>query len=137
MWTASWRPADKIEQSRTMTSPSAQPFDAFVLSLDQGEVASFATPMLQAIWLGLRGDWHAAHERAQQQDDADGAWVHAWLHRIEGDLGNADYWYRRARRPPRRDDTRAEGLDIARALIESIERAHGDFPPPGEAKRPA
>jgi len=120
-----------------MTSPSAQPFDAFVLSLDQDETASFATPMLQAIRLGLRGDWHAAHELAQQQDDADGAWVHAWLHRIEGDLGNADYWYRRARRTPRRDDTRAEGLEIAQALIESIERAGGDVAPPGEASRPA
>ena len=120
-----------------MTSPAAQPFDAFVLSLDQDKARAFDTPMLQAIWLGLRGDWHAAHELAQQQDDADSAWVHAWLHRIEGDLGNADYWYRRARRPPRRDDTRAEGLEIARALIESIERVRGDVPPPGEASRPS
>jgi hypothetical protein len=59
--------------------------------------------MLRAVWHGLRGDWHAAHELAQAQDDADGAWVHAWLHRIEGDLGNADYWYRHAHRhAPRR-----------------------------------
>jgi hypothetical protein len=137
MWTASWRRENRIEQSRTMTSPAAHPFDAFVLSLDQDDASAFATPMLQAIWLGLRGDWHAAHELAQQQHGADGAWVHAWLHRIEGDLGNADYWYRRARRPLRRDDTRAEGLEIARALIESIERGGGDVAPPGAASRPA
>jgi hypothetical protein len=95
------------------------PIDAFVLSLEGEEPAPPATPMLRAVWHGLRGDWSAAHELAQAQDDAEGAWVHAWLHRIEGDLGNADYWYQRARRPPRRDGTRDEGLDIAKALIRS------------------
>jgi hypothetical protein len=91
--------------------------ELFVQSLDGDEPPSLARPMLRAIWYGLRGDWDAAHELAQAQDDADGALVHAWLHRIEGDLGNADYWYRRAHRQPRRDDTRAEGLQIAKALI--------------------
>ena len=93
--------------------------DAFVLSLDRDRPAPDATPMLRAVWHGLRGDWDAAHELAQAQDDAEGAWVHAWLHRIEGDLGNADYWYRRAQRPSRRDETRDEGLEIARALMRS------------------
>ena len=96
------------------------PINAFVLSLDSDEPPAFATPMLRAIWHGLRGNWDAAHELAQAQDDAEGAWVHAWLHRIEGDLANAEYWYQRARRQSRRDDTRDEGLEIARALIRSI-----------------
>ncbi len=91
--------------------------DAFARSLDGDAPPPGAAPMLRAVWHGLRGDWDAAHELAQAQDDAEGAWVHAWLHRIEGDLGNADYWYRRAHRPSRRDDTRAEGLEIARALL--------------------
>jgi len=91
--------------------------DRFVASLDREQPPPDATPMLRAVWHGLRGDWDAAHELAQAQDDAEGAWVHAWLHRIEGDLGNADYWYRRAGRPPRRDDSRGEGLEIARALL--------------------
>ncbi|HUP06968.1 MAG TPA: hypothetical protein VMU47_07445 [Caldimonas sp.] len=90
----------------------SEPFDTFVASLDREAPPPFATPMLRAVWHGVRGDWHAAHELAQLQDDAEGA----WLHRIEGDLGNADYWYRRAQRPSRRDDTREEGLEIARAL---------------------
>ena len=94
--------------------------NAFVISLDREEPPPFATPMLRAVWHGLRGDWDAAHELAQAQNDADGAWVHAWLHRIEGDLGNADYWYQRAHRPVRRDATRDEGLAIAQALIQSI-----------------
>lgn len=75
-------------------------------------------PMLRAVWHGLRGrpgDWDAAHELAQARDDAHGAWVHAWLHRVEGDLANADYWYRRAGQAPRRGDLRAEALAIAAA----------------------
>ena len=95
------------------------PFDAFVLALERNEPPAFATPLLRAIRHGLRGEWDAAHELAQADDDADGAWVHAWLHRIEGDLGNADYWYRRAGRPSRRGDTRDEGLEIARALLDA------------------
>ena len=91
--------------------------DSFVRSLDGDAPPGSATPMLRAVWHGLHGDWDAAHELAQAQDDAEGAWVHAWLHRIEGDLGNADYWYRRADRPSRRDDTRGEGLEIARSLL--------------------
>jgi hypothetical protein len=106
-----------------MSLPAPPTFDAFVLSLEQDEVPPFATPMLRAIRHGLRGEWQAAHELAQAQDHVTGAWVHAWLHRIEGDLGNADYWYRRAHRPPRRDDTRTEGLAIARELIGLMERA--------------
>jgi hypothetical protein len=95
--------------------------DAFLACLGADQPPSFATPMLRAIWHGLRGDWDAGHELAQAQDDAEGAWVHAWLHRIEGDLGNADYWYQRAHQAARRDDIRSEGLDIARVLIHSIE----------------
>lgn len=98
-----------------------QPIDSFVRSLDAAEPPPAASPMLRAVWHGLRGDWQAAHELAQAQDDAEGAWVHAWLHRVEGDVGNADYWYRRARRQPRRDDTRAEGLAIAKSFIEDTE----------------
>src|SRR5687768_3189798 len=108
-----------------MTLPGSamtHPIDAFTLSLDGPEPPPFATPMLRAVWHGLRGDWDAAHELAQAQDDAEGAWVHAWLHRIEGDEGNAAYWYQRARKQPGRDATRDEGLAIARTLIGSMPR---------------
>jgi hypothetical protein len=98
----------------------ANSFDTFILSLDGAEPPPFATPMLRAVWHGLRGEWDAAHDLAQAQDDPEGAWVHAWLHRIEGDLGNAGYWYQRAGRQLHRDATRDEGLEIARALIRSM-----------------
>lgn len=54
--------------------------------------------MLQVLWWDARGDWDKAHECAQAQDDAGGAAVHAYLHRKEGNLGNAAYWYRSAGR---------------------------------------
>ena len=54
--------------------------------------------LLLALWHDAKGDWEKAHAIAQDVDDARGAWVHAYLHRKEGDLGNAGYWYARAGR---------------------------------------
>ena len=51
---------------------------------------------VEALWWLAKGDWDRAHERAQEDSSAAGAWVHAHLHRVEGDRGNAGYWYRRA-----------------------------------------
>jgi hypothetical protein len=53
-------------------------------------------PTLIALWHDAKGDWDAAHKVAQDIDSEDGAWIHAYLHRKEGDDGNAAYWYRRA-----------------------------------------
>ena len=66
--------------------------------------------LLHAVKLALAGEWSAAHNLVQQyEDDAIAAWIHAVLHKIEGDLGNARYWYRRADRMDRvADETRAE-----------------------------
>ena len=57
------------------------------------------TSVLVALWHDGRGDWERAHEVAQDVPDPDGAWVHAYLHRKEGDDSNAAYWYRRAGKP--------------------------------------
>ncbi|HEV8247123.1 MAG TPA: hypothetical protein VGP93_15205 [Polyangiaceae bacterium] len=54
--------------------------------------------LLLALWRDARGDWSGAHEAAQEVEGADGAWVHAYLHRKEGDLANASYWYQQAGR---------------------------------------
>ena len=54
--------------------------------------------LVQAIDLALAGRWDAAHQIVQQHEDATAAWIHAVLHKIEGDQGNSQYWYRRAGR---------------------------------------
>ena len=66
--------------------------------------------LLQAVELALAGQWDASHQIVQQyEDDATAAWIHAVLHKLEGDLGNARYWYRRADRLDRvADEPRAE-----------------------------
>lgn len=73
---------------------------------------------LQALWYDAKGDWEAAHGCAQDDPSRDGSWLHAYLHRKEGDLGNAGYWYSRANKPmPARSVTLdAEWEQIARAL---------------------
>ena len=54
---------------------------------------------LMALWWVKKGDWEKAHNIAQDMGNVNGDWIHAHLHRVEGDLGNASYWYRRARKP--------------------------------------
>ena len=71
-----------------------------------------------ALWHDARGDWDAAHRVAQDSADDDGSWVHAYLHRKEGDLSNAAYWYRRAGRPIASDSLAAEWDRIASALLD-------------------
>jgi hypothetical protein len=74
-------------------------------------------PALRALWHDGRGDWALAHRTAQDVDDASGAWVHAYLHRKEGDLANAAYWYRQARQPVATDSLSAEWERIVTALL--------------------
>lgn len=75
----------------------------------------YSTP-LQALWRAAKGEWEVAHELAQSDDSADAAWVHAHLHRIEGDLRNAGYWYRRAGKPEHTGDLATERRELAAAL---------------------
>jgi hypothetical protein len=75
------------------------------------------SPPLVALWYDARGDWERAHNVAQDVDDRDGSWVHAYLHRKEGDLGNAAYWYRRARYTVATDSLAAEWERIVAELL--------------------
>ena len=74
-------------------------------------------PVLLALWHDGRGDWHAAHDAAQDVADPDGAWVHAYLHRKEGDASNAAYWYRRAGQPVCREALAVEWETIVTAVL--------------------
>jgi hypothetical protein len=74
-------------------------------------------PALVALWHDAAGHWDRAHETAQAVESVDGAWVHAYLHRKEGDLDNARYWYGRAGRPEAHGDLRDEWRAIVVALL--------------------
>ena len=71
----------------------------------------------QALWWEAKGDWHLAHQCVQKQADADGAWAHAYLHRVEGDLSNAGGWYRLAGKTQSTSPLKEEWETIARALL--------------------
>jgi hypothetical protein len=75
------------------------------------------SPALAALWWAAKDDWQRAHRLVMNESDADCAWVHAYLHRQEGDLDNARYWYRQARREPAQGDLAAEWAAIAAALL--------------------
>jgi hypothetical protein len=89
----------------------------FFASLELSKPRTPLSAPLRAIWHGLRGEWDAAHETVQAESDRNSAWVHAWLHRIEGDLPNARYWYGRAGREISSASTQDEAKSIATALI--------------------
>ena len=75
------------------------------------------SPALRAMWEDASGKWGGAHQIAQDIDDKTGAWIHAYLHRKEGDLANAGYWYRRAGQPIASDSLDGEWTRIVTALL--------------------
>lgn len=89
----------------------------FVDSLGSPFPPEGLAPALVALWHDGRGDWGAAHRVAQDVADHTGAWVHAYLHRKEGDDGNAAYWYRQARQPVADGSLDVEWRAIAAALL--------------------
>ena len=94
-------------------------FDDFTRSLAADEPPPELSLAARGLWWDGKGDWDKAHQCAQDQDDAAGAWVHAYLHRKEGDAGNAGYWYRRAGKPIATLPLAHEWEAIARALLDS------------------
>jgi hypothetical protein len=83
-------------------------------------------PLARAVGLLEAGDWTQAHEIVQQDDSVMAAWLHGIVHTLEGDLDNAQYWYRRAKRPfPGREAVRGEIAAARRALAGAPRRAPG------------
>lgn len=75
---------------------------------------------LAGLWWDAKGDWTKAHESAQQDEGPAGSWVHAYLHRKEGDISNAGYWYRRAGKSASRLEFEQEWLEIAGSLLAAM-----------------
>lgn len=92
-------------------------FATFMASLSADAPPALARPLLRALWLEKKGDFDGAHAIAQDVDDADGALVHAYLHRKEGDLSNAGYWYRRAGSRPFEQGLDAEWEALVRRFL--------------------
>ncbi|MGH6892135.1 MAG: hypothetical protein ACREEP_07745 [Dongiaceae bacterium] len=95
-------------------------FPEFRSSLSQAAPPASLHPALQSLWWDAKGDWKAAHECAQADEgDPSCDWVHAYLHRKEGDNSNARYWYRRAGKPAAANALDDEWRAIVEALIAS------------------
>ncbi len=94
-------------------------FAEFQTSVTRGKFPAGLSPALQALWHDAADDWSKAHACVQDDDSREGAWVHAYLHRKEGDQGNARYWYSRANRPPvdAAVPLAEEWAELARVLI--------------------
>src|SRR5437868_6886593 len=99
------RPMSLAELEASIARDSAPPPDA--------------SPLVRSLWHDARGDWARSHELAQEENSRDGSWVHAYLHRKEGDISNAGYWYARAGRMPPAPGVSFEDewRDLARELL--------------------
>ncbi len=92
----------------------------FKASLSGAKPAPNLDAPLAALWWAANGQWNEAHKIVQDEDDANSAWVHAYLHRVEGDLGNAGYWYRQAGKPVAAGALEAEWESIVSALLKNV-----------------
>jgi len=92
-------------------------FQEFRESLSKDAPPEGSSPALAGLWWDAKGDWAKAHESAQEDEGPAGAWVHAYLHRKEGDLSNAAYWYNRAGKATAKGSFTAEWDEISASLL--------------------
>jgi hypothetical protein len=92
-------------------------FEQFQESLNASAPPENFSEYLQALWYDGKGNWNKAHSVIQNIEDRTAAWIHAYLHRKEGDIGNADYWYRRAGRSRPTTSLQQESKDIVNTLL--------------------
>jgi hypothetical protein len=92
-------------------------FDEYKSSLKDISPPNGLTACLKAMWYDGKEDWESAHNIAQDISSNEGSWIHAYLHRKEGDEGNAAYWYRRAGKPFPKVSLQQEWEQIASELL--------------------
>jgi hypothetical protein len=90
---------------------------SFKASLANKEPPKEVSVYLKTLWYDAKDDWDKAHKLIQDVEDKNASWIHAYLHRKEGDIGNADYWYRRAGKTRSSLSTDKEWEEIVTALI--------------------
>ena len=92
-------------------------FTEFVNSTDLNQPPNNISYLLKALWYDKKGDWDTAHDLADGQPGSEAAWVHAYLHRKEGDIWNANYWYRRAGKTNPNIDLDEEWVQLVNAFL--------------------
>ncbi|MEZ4713014.1 MAG: hypothetical protein R3A44_37845 [Caldilineaceae bacterium] len=92
-------------------------FQEYKTSLQNAAPPAGLNRALEALWQAGKGNWTVSHEITQAPGDPNVDWVHAWLHRQEGDLSNAGYWYRKAGQPVYEGELQDEWDAIAQALL--------------------
>jgi len=92
-------------------------FEEFSRSLSLAEPPANISIYLRSLWYDAKGDWERSHTIIQDVNDTTAAWIHAYLHRKEGDIGNADYWYRHAGKKRPSASLEEEWENICRACI--------------------
>ena len=92
-------------------------FEDFKTTLAARRCPGTLSAALRALWQDAQGNWKQAHELVQEESDRDSAWVHAYLHRKEGDRSNAAYWYRTAQKPVNTAAFDEEWEQIVRELL--------------------
>lgn len=111
------RSAPSLAPARCRCYSAHVTLESFEESLTGTTPPAGLAPAVRALWHERRGDWDQAHAIAQDDAGRDGAWVHAYLHRREGDRSNAAYWYRQAGRPVAHGNLDEEWQAIVRTLL--------------------
>ena len=93
-------------------------FESFKSSVALNRPPDNASPYLLSLWHDAKGNWEKAHTIIQDIDDRSASWIHAYLHRKEGDISNADYWYHRANKKRPNYSLEEEWNQIAREFLE-------------------
>jgi hypothetical protein len=92
-------------------------FESFEKSLKASDPPVGLNIYLLSLWHDAKGDWSKAHDLIQDEENKTAGWVHAYLHRKEGDIWNADYWYRKAGKPRPDISLNEEWKQIAISLL--------------------
>jgi len=92
-------------------------FEEFKTSLSSPQPPEKMSSYLKALWYAGRDDWEASHNIAQDIADKNGSWIHAYLHRVEGDTFNANYWYNKAGRRMPGYSVQQEWEELVLALV--------------------
>jgi hypothetical protein len=95
-------------------------YNEFITTLEATQPPQNISPLLKALWYDGKDDWEMSHNIAQDINDKNGSWVHAYLHRKEGDISNARYWYSMAGKSEPRVSLKVEWESLVKAFIQQV-----------------